>query len=163
MFKKILLTVLLTGASAVAFAQSPAAATPAKTQTSNTLTPQQKAQLQKQDVQMAEAGLRVAQMVDQNQLGQIWDQSSSVNKQTTKRADFVQSVSTDRAKLGTPGERKLQSITRTSSSGGKVPAGIYINVSYATRFAKTQAPVRELISFHLDSDKVWRVAGYSLR
>jgi hypothetical protein len=44
-----------------------------------------------------------------------------------------------------------------------VPAGLYININYATRFAKTQKPVRELISFHLDSDKVWRVAGYTLR
>ena len=163
MFKKILLIALLTGASAGAFAQSPAPATPAKPQATTALTPQQKAQLEKQNVQMAEASLRIAQMVDQNELGQVWDQSSSVTKQTTKRVDFVKSVGADRARLGAASERKLQAITRTASNGGNVPAGIYVNVSYATRFAKAQAPVRELISFHLDSDKIWRVAGYSLR
>lgn len=163
MFKKTLLTALLLGASAGAFAQSPAPAAPAKAQAATVLTPQQKAQLEKQNVQMAQASLRIAQMVDQNQLGQVWDQSSSVTKQTTKRADFVQSVGGDRTKLGAASERKLQAITRTVSKGGKVPAGLYVNVSYATRFAKAPKAVRELISFHLDSDKVWRVAGYTLR
>lgn len=163
MFKKSLLTALLLGASVGAFAQSPAPAAPAKAQTAAALTPQQKAELEKQNVQMAQASLRIAQMVDQGQLGQVWDQSSSVTKQITKRAEFVQRVGADRAQLGALGERKLQAITRTESKGGKVPAGLYININYATRFAKTQKPVRELISFHLDSDKVWRVAGYTLR
>jgi hypothetical protein len=163
MFKKTFLTAVLLGVSVGAFAQTPAPAAPAKAPVASTLTPQQKALLEKQNAQMAQASLRIAQMVDQNQLGQVWDQSSSITKQVTKRADFVQSVAADRAKLGAAGERKLQAITRTASRGGKVPAGIYVNVSYATRFAKAQQPVRELISFHLDSDKVWRVAGYTLR
>lgn len=163
MFKKTLLTALLLGACAGAFAQTPAPTTPAGPRAATALTPQQKAQLERQNVQMAQASLRIAHMVDQNQLGQIWDQSSSVTKQTTRRADFVQSVGADRARLGAAGERKLRAITRTASKGGKVPAGVYVNVSYATQFAKAQKPVRELISFHLDSDQVWRVAGYTLR
>lgn len=163
MLKKTLLTALLLGAAAGAFAQSPAPATPAKAQAASTLTPQQKALLEKQNVQMAQAALRIAQMVDQNQLGEIWDQSSSVTKQSTSKNDFVSGVSSDRSKLGAAGERRLQAITRTASKGGKVPAGVYVNVSYATHFAKAPRPVRELISFHLDSDKVWRVAGYTLR
>lgn len=160
MFKKTLLAALLLTVSAAAFAQSP---TPAKTQSAPALTPQQKAQIEKQNVQMAQASLRIAQMVDQGQTGAVWDEASSVAKQTTKRTDFVQQIATDRAKLGTAGARKLVAITRTQSKGGTLPAGLYVNVSYATQFAKAKQPVRELISFHWDTDHVWRVAGYTVR
>lgn len=163
MFYKTLLLALLLGAPLAASAQSPAPATAAAPQTATALTPEQKAALEKQNAQMAQAALRIANMVDQNQTGQVWDGSSSVNKQIATRASFVQSVGADRARAGALKTRKLQAITRTSSKGGQVPAGIYINVSYATQFANTPKPVRELISFHLDSDKVWRVAGYTLR
>jgi hypothetical protein len=160
MFKKTLLAALLVTVSLGAFAQSPA---PAKMQSAPTLTTQQKAQLEKQDTQMAQASLRIAQMIDQGQTGDVWDQASSVAKQSSKRADFVQQISADRAKLGAPSSRKLVAVTRTQSKGGKLPAGLYINVSYATQFAKAKQPVRELISFHWDSDRIWRVAGYTLR
>jgi len=36
-------------------------------------------------------------------------------------------------------------------------------VAFATRFANEKAVVRELVSFHLDNDHVWRVSGYTLR
>jgi len=160
MFKKTLLAALLLTASVGAFAQSPA---PAKAQSAPALTPQQKAQLEKQNAQMAQASLQIAQMVDQGQTGTVWDQASSVAKQANKRADFVRQISDDRAQLGALGTRKLTAITRTQSQGGTLPAGLYINVSYATSFAKAKQPVRELISFHLDSDQTWRVAGYTLR
>jgi hypothetical protein len=163
MFKKTLLATLLLTVSAAAFAQSPAAsATPGKTQSAPALTPQQKAQLEKQNAQMAQASLQIAQMVDQGQTGTVWDQASSVAKQANKRADFVKQISSDRAQLGAPGTRKLTAITRTQSKGGTLPTGLYINVSYATPFARAKQPVRELISFHLDNDQTWRVAGYTV-
>ena len=162
MFKKTLLAAVLVTVSIGAFAQSPAPA-PASTQSAPALTPEQKAQLEKQDAEMAQASLRIAQMIDQGQTGNVWDQSSSIAKQTANRADFIQQISADRAKLGAPSTRKLVAVTRTQSTGGKVPAGLYINASYATQFAHAKQPVRELISFHLDSDHVWRLAGYTVR
>ena len=47
--------------------------------------------------------------------------------------------------------------------GQQVPQGLYINVRSATKFANHAEPVRELVSFRLDEDRVWRVSGYSLR
>lgn len=56
------------------------------------------------------------------------------------------------------------SVTRVKyGPGAQVPEGLYVNVSFPTRFAKAQQPVRELVSFRLDEDKTWRLAGYSLR
>ena len=43
-----------------------------------------------------------------------------------------------------------------------LPAGVYINVEYETRFA-TGPAVTELVSFRLDEDKTWRLSGYALR
>ena len=166
MFKSLLLPLLLLGVATGAFAQTPkTAAAPAATQAAAAaqLTPEQKAQLEKQNAQMEQASLQVAAMVDQNKVGEVWDGASSIAKQANTRADFVTRIGADRAKLGTPTSRKLAAITRTQSKGGKVPAGNYVNVNYATKFSKASQPIRELISYHLDADNVWRVAGYTVR
>ena len=166
MFKSLLLPLLLLGVTSVAFAQTPKTAA-ARTTTQATaapqLTPEQKAQLEKQNAQMAQASLEVASMVDQNKIGEVWDGASSIAKQANTRADFISRISADRAQLGAPTSRKLIAITRTQSKGGKVPAGNYVNVNYATTFAKAKQPVRELISYHLDADNSWRVTGYTVR
>lgn len=160
MFKKTLLASLLLTASVAAFAQSPAA--PAQS-SAPALSAQQQAQITKQNQQMAQNSLQIARMIDNGQTGAVWDQASSVAKQSSSRADFVKQITADRAAVGKLGERKLAAITRTQSKGGKVPVGQYINVSYATQFSKDNKPVRELVSYHLDNDRVWRLAGYTLR
>ena len=160
MFKKTLLASLLLTASVAAFAQAPAAPAQAA---APALTAQQQAQMAQQNQQMAQNSLQIARMIDNGQAGAVWDQASSVAKQSSSRADFVEQITADRAEVGKAGDRKLAAITRTQSKGGKVPAGQYINVSYATQFSKGKKPVRELISYHLDNDRVWRLTGYTLR
>jgi hypothetical protein len=44
-----------------------------------------------------------------------------------------------------------------------MPVGRYANIAFASKFANAKQPARELVSFHLESDKTWRVAGYTLR
>ncbi len=34
---------------------------------------------------------------------------------------------------------------------------------FATQFGSQAKPIRELVSFHLDSDKKWRLSGYAVR
>ena len=56
--------------------------------------------------------------------------------------------------------RKLESVTRALSNGKeKLPEGLYVNVNFATKFSNEAKPVRELVSFHLDSDMKWRLSG----
>lgn len=159
MSKHWMIPALLLSAAAGLHAQQAAQPAAARQQ----LTPQQQAQFEGQNKQMAEAGIAVAQMIDKGQIGEVWDGASPVAKQTTSRKDFVQQVGSDRSQLGTPGQRKLLDIGRSLSQGGQLPAGYYVNVSYATQFSKAKQPVRELISFHLDADKTWRLAGYTVR
>lgn len=164
MFKQVLITAVLLAAPAAVLAQAKPAAAPAKAQqAAPALTPAQQAALQKQDAQMAQAALQVAQLVDQGKAGEVWDGASSIAKQVVKRDAFVKQVDADRTKVGKLVSRKLAAVTRSGSKGGATPAGYYINVSFATQFANEKQPVRELVSFHLDSDKTWRVSGYTLR
>ncbi|RDS79691.1 DUF4019 domain-containing protein [Dyella monticola] len=133
-------------------AQSPAPSAP-------TPTPEQ----QRQNLKMEQAALQVAQMVDRHQVAQIWDGASSVIKPIVSRDAFVRGVDTDRKTVGTPTARDLAGLSYTQSDGRTLPPGIFANVVFATRFANEKQPVRELISFHLDNDHVWRVSGYTLR
>ena len=128
------------------------------------LTPEQQAQVTRQNAEMGKAAAQVIQLVDQNKIGEVWDGASAVAKSVVGKSGFVTQITADRQKLGAPTERKQVGVTRAAyAAGGQVPAGNYINVVYATKFANAPEPVRELVSFHLDNDKTWRVSGYSLR
>jgi glucose/arabinose dehydrogenase len=128
------------------------------------LTPEQQAQVTRQNAEMSKFAAQVIQLVDQNRVGEVWDGASAVAKSVVGKSNFVGQIAADRQKLGAPTERKQVGVTRAAfAAGGQVPAGNYINVVYATKFANAPKPVRELVSFHLDNDKTWRVSGYSLR
>ncbi|MGY0634816.1 DUF4019 domain-containing protein [Luteimonas sp. A478] len=159
-FKSIALAVALSAAMGTVSAQQPAAQPQEQAQ----LTPEQQAQLARQDVEMTNAAQQVVQLIDSNRLGEVWDLSTNVVKQMLPRESFVQQVGNDRAQLGAPTERGQAVVTRTQfQDGGEVPAGLYINIAFPTRFANSAEPVRELVSFRLDEDQIWRVSGYSLR
>lgn len=128
------------------------------------LTEEQRAQLARQDADMTQAALQVMQLVDQNRIGEIWDGASPVMKQAVSKEDFVRQIGSDRTAVGAVSGRANPLVSRTQGEeGGQVPAGLYINVSSATTFANQPNPIRELVSFRLDEDRVWRVSGYTLR
>ena len=128
------------------------------------LTPEQRAQLAKQDADMTQAALRVMQLVDANRIGEVWDGASAVMKQAVPKDEFVKQVTIDRNRMGAASNRANPAVTRTQGQqGSPVPPGLYINVQTATKFANQAEAVRELVSFRLDEDKVWRVSGYTLR
>ncbi|GLQ95038.1 DUF4019 domain-containing protein [Dyella acidisoli] len=123
-------------------------------------TPQEYAQ---RNQQLEQAALQVADLVDKGQEGQVWDGASTITKQLIARDAFVKGVNTDRKTVGTLVTRTPAALTFSESDGKKLPSGLFANVAFATRFANEKQPVRELISFHLDGDNVWRVTGYTLR
>ena len=141
-------------------AQPAAAQPPAMEQ----LTTEQRAALAKQDADMSQAALQVLQMVDGNRIGEVWDGASAAMKQMVSRDEFIKQVTIDRNRLGAVSSRSAPEVSRSLfRAGQQVPEGLYINVRSATTFASNAQPVRELVSFRLDEDRVWRVSGYSLR
>lgn len=130
------------------------------------LTPAQQAQIAKQDAEMSKAAAQVVQLVDQNKTGEVWDGASAVAKAVVTKQAFVQQITADRKTLGAPAERKQIGVSRTYHEANNpqgLPVGLYVTVAYATKFANAPQPVREIVSFHADDDKTWRVSGYSLR
>jgi uncharacterized protein DUF4019 len=145
-------------------ARPAAAQQPAARPAQQALTPQQQAQLAKQNADMSKAALQVMQMVDANQIGQVYDTASATMKRMVTRDDFVKQITIDRNRLGKVSARGNPAVSRSQfPAGAAVPAGFYLNVAVPTTFAKSQTPVRELVSFRLDEDKTWRLSGYSLR
>jgi glucose/arabinose dehydrogenase len=152
------------GAASAQQAAQPARAPAQNQQQQQELTPEQKAQVARQDAEMTSAAARVVQMVDQNKAAEVWAGASQAAKGLVTSDEFVKQIALDRQKLGAVTERKQLAVTRAVyPAGGEVPAGNYVNVVYATKFAGMPQPVRELVSFRLDDDKIWRVSGYSVR
>ena len=167
-FKSIALAIALSACMGTAAAQQPAQpqqqAPQQQAAQPQQLTQEQQAQLARQDAELTSAATQVVQMIDANRLVDVWDVSTDVVKRIVPRDSFVQQVSADRARLGAPTARGEAVVTRTQfQEGGEVPAGLYINVAFPTTFANSGEPVRELVSFRLDEDQVWRLSGYSLR
>lgn len=140
------------------------APTPAATPAANAASAQQREALARQDAQMSAAATQVASLIDAGRAGEVWDGASEVMRKAASRADFIQAMGADRQRLGALAQRAQPSVTRVQyAAGGAVPQGLYLNVSFATRFANSAQPVRELVSFRLDEDRTWRVSGYSVR
>ena len=118
----------------------------------------------RQDADMSRAAQQVVQLLDRGDAGQVWDGASVVAHKAAGRALFIETVQAERDRLGSLLSRGQPSITRVQyPAGAQVPEGLYINVSLPTRFSNSAQPVRELVSFRLDEDQVWRVSGYSIR
>ncbi|HEX7324854.1 MAG TPA: DUF4019 domain-containing protein [Rhodanobacteraceae bacterium] len=164
---RLLFCACLLGVAGMASAQQPAAQQRAPAQApahpaARQLTPQQRAALEKQNQILEKYAESITAMIDNGQVGQVWDQASPVAKHVVTRADFVKAVDAERAKLGKVKSRKLLGVTRSLSKGGKLPEGLYVNVNYETQFTNAAKPQRELVSFHLDNDKTWRLSGYTI-
>lgn len=160
------LTLLVAGG---AFAQQPQAGSQqpqpqAQAAPQAQLTAEQQAQLARQDAEITQAAQQIVQMIDANRTGEVWDMSTAAVKSMIPRERFMQEVAADRANVGAAAQRGQAVVTRSQfQAGGEVPEGLYLNVVFPTRFANTPEPVRELVSFRLDEDRVWRVSGYSVR
>jgi len=163
MFVRVFLCALLIGFAGVASAQNQPAQTQQKP-AAQQLTPEQRAAIQKQNQVLVQYAESITAMIDNGQSGQVWDQASDVAKKTVSRDQFTKATESDRAKLGKVTSRKIEGVTRALSNGKeKLPQGLYVNVNFATQFSNEAKPVRELVSFHLDSDKKWRLSGYTVR
>jgi hypothetical protein len=171
MFAKFFFPAMLLITATAAQAQKPAPAV--KPPTAETLTPQQKAlqaELNSVGPQLVALATQVAELIDKNKADEVWENASGIAKAIVAKDVFVSQITAERAPLGAVKLRQLSGLGslvsdgRVAAKGGPTtPAGIYINVAFATQFGTDPKPVRERVSFHLDTDQRWRVTGYTLR
>ena len=108
------------------------------------------------------AGLQVAKQIDEGRQADVWEAASPVMKKLSPKAQFIDLVAKSRQSLGVAAttERVWLDVSRRESAGTpELPTGLYVNVAYRITF-KGGKSARELVSFRLDEDKVWRVVGY---
>ncbi|SAL27652.1 membrane protein [Caballeronia arvi] len=128
------------------------------------LTKEQQAALDKQDQDIAQVASAIVRLIDQNKSAEVWDQGSPIAKQIISRDDFVKKVTRDRSPLGSPGIRMPMGVKHYRYDGtGNMPAGAYINVLFDTQFSQAPQSSREMVTFILDSDNIWRFVGYTVR
>ncbi|HEY4068648.1 MAG TPA: DUF4019 domain-containing protein [Burkholderiaceae bacterium] len=110
------------------------------------------------------AGVAATKLLDEGRYAEIWDGASAAMKKVAAKAQFVDAVGKARQAAGAtaPTERVWIDVWRRDEAGSaQLPAGVYMNVTYRTVFAKGLV-ARELVSFRLDEDKTWRFTGYVL-
>jgi hypothetical protein len=121
-----------------------------------------------QDVEasdMVQGGMQAIRMIDQGKAEELWDGATAAARKRVARTDFAAKVSRSRSPLGTPVQRTWVAINRQAVADPDADtAGQYVSIEYETRFSnKPDGTLRELVSFHLDRDRIWRFSGYVLR
>ncbi len=160
MIARLFLCTLLVGTFGIANAQAQSA--PARQPSAaKQPTPEQRAAIQKRNQAIVGYANQIIKQMDNGQYAQVWDGMSEVGKKAITRDGFARTVEQQRKPLGQVKERKVAALYRSTSDGQKnLPAGTYINVRYLTQFADNAKPKIELVSFHLDGDRKWRLSGY---
>jgi hypothetical protein len=128
------------------------------------LTREQQEQLDKLDQTIAQVAFDIVKMIDARKVGEVWDSGSPVGKKVITRDDFIAKVEHDRGALGAPGIRMPMGLRHLRYDGtGNMPAGAFINVAFDTQFANAPQSSREMVTFMLDRDNIWRFVGYAIR
>ena len=114
---------------------------------------------------MIRGGLQAAQLIDQGKTAELWNGAAPAAQKRVKRDDFVGQVAQARSPLGALLQRSWVALNRqTLANADADMAGQYVSIEYESRFANApDRAVREMTSFHLDRDGVWRFSGYVLR
>lgn len=109
-----------------------------------------------------DAGMRVVMAVDEGQVARLWDEASAVTKKSVTRDAFIAGINKSRLPLGKTANRNWLSVRRQSGDGNALPPGLYASTEFLAEFPGKQ-PIRELVSFRLDEDGIWRFAGYAVQ
>lgn len=109
------------------------------------------------------AALSVVAAVDRYEMADIWDKSSPIMKTSIPKDRFIASTAQNRAALGAVGGRDWSAIMRVviAEKNGPLPPGRYMSVRFNTA-GQNGATMEEVISFHLDADGLWKLAGYTI-
>ena len=114
--------------------------------------------------QFVEAAGQLARAVEGGQALQIWDNASSVMKQATPRVLFASTASQRLSQNGPIQGRDWTSVMRdrVAQGQGGIAAGDYLTIKFSgVNMRGTK--ISETISFILDTDNVWRLAGYAVQ
>jgi hypothetical protein len=106
------------------------------------------------------AGLAIVQAVDERRIVAVWEGASPQLRNSVPRDTFVQNLTQIRRNAGALRTREWRSAERLNIRGmANVPDGLYVNVVFDAEYAAIPQ-ARDLVTFRLDADGAWRLAGY---
>ena len=100
-------------------------------------------------------------LVDKAEYDESWDTAASYFKGAITKDYWNQSLTAVRKPLGTLVTRELKSKTYAQSLPG-APDGEYVVIQFNTSFGNKQSAI-ETVTPMLDTDGIWRVAGYYIK
>lgn len=99
-------------------------------------------------------------LIDSGKYAESWEKTSQLFKSKVTKDQWVDAMNQVRAPLGAVQSRKLSSANYDKKPGP--PEAEYVVLKYDTSFAQLPAAV-ETVSFTLDKDHKWRLAGYYIK
>ena len=100
-------------------------------------------------------------LADRGEYAQSWAEAASQFRTSVTQEDWVQSVTAARSPLGAVLSRILRAAKSATTLPG-APDGEYVVLEFETTFEHKQSAV-ETVTPMLDTDGVWRVAGYYIK
>lgn len=110
---------------------------------------------------LRDAGLRMALALDAGLAEQVWRAASAVVQELVSCADFTQAIVERRRVTGKVRRRDWKQVSRqvsTGSANDALPQGIYACAEFTVTCDDGRTG-REVVSFRLDDDGVWRFVG----
>lgn len=113
--------------------------------------------------EFVDAAWNLIDAIDAGQAGSIWDGASPVLKASQQRDRFIAVMRQRTAANGPLSSRRWRAITRTiqEKATPQMPAGEYLSVAFIG-INKAGAIVHGTVSFRVEKDSRWKLAGYAL-
>lgn len=99
------------------------------------------------------------ELVDAGQYAQSWESCAAYLKSEVPKEEWVAKLSAVRSAAGQLLERKQKDYTYTRNMDEGIPDGEYMVYHFDSKF-QNKEDLTETITVMLESDNVWRVAGY---
>lgn len=100
-------------------------------------------------------------LTDQGQYEQSWTDAAALFRAAVSQSDWIRSLSAARSPLGQVQSRKVASATFSRTLPG-APDGQYVVFQFDASFERKVAGI-ETVTAMLDTDGIWRVAGYYIK
>lgn len=111
-----------------------------------------------------DAAQQIVSAIDRYEMATVWDVSSPIMKASIARDVFIANTAQRRALLGSIRSRDWTAVMRVpiAQADGPLPAGQYVSVRFVT-VGQSGTAAEEVISFSLDGDGQWKLAGYTIQ
>ena len=99
------------------------------------------------------------ELVDAGQYAQSWENCAAYLKSEVPKEEWITKLSAVRSAAGQFLERKQKDYTYTRNMNEGIPDGEYMVYYFDSKF-QNKEDLTETVTVMLESDNVWRVAGY---